>query len=48
MEEKESGGCSNCNGPLEDGVMPEEGVDWPILRCTRCSWWGSRWDWTGD
>ncbi len=38
------GGCPDCMGALVNGVMPEEGVDWHIITCARCGWWGSRWD----
>lgn len=32
---------TNSHEWVED-VMPEEGVDYPIIKCTKCGYWGSR------
>jgi hypothetical protein len=29
-----------CNHELVDGTMPENGVKYPIKKCTKCGWWG--------
>ena len=32
--------CDSCGGNLVKDVMREEGVEYPILKCTACHWWG--------
>lgn len=35
------GDCPVCKeGILEEGVMLEEGLEWPIHKCKSCRWWG--------
>jgi len=43
-EEKERSKCPQCGKmTVEEGVMPEDGADYPIHHCTdsKCGWWGS-------
>lgn len=33
--------CKRCgSSELKDGVMPEDGEEYPIKICITCGWWG--------